>query len=185
MKKVLIIFLFIFCSAQLYSQIQIYGRKTCEANTTIEPDINIFGSKKITENFSLTYFALVEEKWSECLIGFSHSPADFICLNIGAGIEHNPAIYRLTASLWLGKGKTSFLVIGEKGDGQDNYWYKSILKYEIDKKYSVGIMSWRYHGVGPFVELETDILDSKLWINPVYDFEFKQTRLVVGVDIKI
>jgi len=183
MKKCLVVLVFLVLSCELSAQIQAYSRYT--VNAQVEPDINIFGTKKISETFKLTYFALVEESWSEALIGLSYAPTPYLELGCGAGIEHNPAIYRLTASLWLGSGDVSFLIIGEKGDGPDNYWYKTVLEYSASESFTLGIMAWRFHGLGPLAKLKIKALDSQLWVNPTYDLEFKVSRIITGIDIKI
>ncbi len=66
MKNLTILFLLmiVFVSSA-NAQLEVYGRYT--KNGKVEPDVNIFGVKKISEKINLTYFALVEEKWSEAL----------------------------------------------------------------------------------------------------------------------
>jgi len=143
----------------------------------------IFAKKKISEKFDLTYFSLVGQKWSEALIGFSYSPKKWLSIGLSTGIEHNPAVYRLGGSIWIGKGKTSLLMLGEKGDGKDNYFYKTILSYKASEKFTVGAIAWRFHGLGPVVKYTKD--DLTLWFMPAYDLEFNVQRLILGLSIKI
>jgi len=184
MKKIAVIFLFVVFSCGLYSQVTIYGKY---ADKEIIPCATIFGTTKITEKVGFTYFALVAEKWAETQIGISYSPVKWASFGLSGGLEQNPALYRLGASLWLGKGKTSFLILGEKGDGKENYWYKATLSYQASDNFICGARIWRFQGIGPFASTSIRVkkLDSNLWIMPAYDLESKTTKLMVGIDIKI
>ncbi|HVY36243.1 MAG TPA: hypothetical protein VG982_03160 [Candidatus Paceibacterota bacterium] len=183
MKK---FFLFVIVNIFIFratSQVEVYGRYT--EGGKVAPDINVYGEKKISKKISLTYFTLVEEKWAEALIGTSYSPTDWFSAGISAGIEQNPALFRMAGSLWFGKGKTSLLLLGEKGSGPDNYWYKTTLSYKFSDKFSFAARAWRYHGVGPVATFFIKKLASSIWIMPAYDFEVDKKKLVFGFDIKI
>lgn len=179
-------FLFvILLSVSSFSQIQMFGKYTPKG--TIEPDINVFGyAKKLdsTGTFKLSYFALVEESWAEGLIGISYSPTKWCELGLMLGIESVPTLYRVSTSIWLGANKTSFAACFEKGDGKDNWWYKSTLKQELGERFALGLISWRYNGTGLLLEYKTKH-DLVFWLSPAYDIEFAENRLVIGMDIKI
>ena len=183
MKNKILILLLCIISGTVSAQLEMYGRYT--ENGKVAPDINIFGTKKVTKKVSLTYFTLIEEKWSEALVGVSYSPSDVINFGISAGIEHNPAIYRFGASIYYKKGNTSLLIVGEKGDGNDNYFYKCLL---LSKAFStnlrVGGIAWRYHGIGPVVDYKLTT-GTNIWAVPAYDKEFRVVRFMLGVSIKI
>lgn len=183
MKNLIITLALVVVSLSVSAQVEVYGRYT--SGGTVEPNINIFGVKKISEKFNLTYFALVEEKWSEALVGFDYSVKKWLSVGLSAGIEHNPAILRFGGSIWMGKGKTSFLALLEQGKGKDNYWYKISLTRELSETVSLGAMAWRFHGVGPIVKYTPKKSDLTFWTLPAYDPEFKAKRLMVGVSIKI
>lgn len=120
MKTILIsLFFVIVISSNLSAQLESYARYTIGG--TIEPNINFLGTKKIVPNLNLTYYFLVESQWSEALIGVAYSPVSWLELGLSTGIEYNPAIYRFAGSVWIVKGKTSLLMLGEKGNGKDNY----------------------------------------------------------------
>lgn len=184
MKKLIIVIL-CFCATASYAQLQMYGRYAINGNGKIEPDINLFGTKKLSEKVKLTYFALIEEKWSEALIGISYSPAEWMSLGLSSGVEHNPAIYRFGGSIWLGRQKTSLLMLGEKGDGKGNYWYKTVLSYEFTDQFTFGAVAWRFHGVGPIVQYSPKKSDLAIWYMPAYDPEFKTKKMMLGLSIKI
>ncbi len=101
------------------------------------------------------------------------------------GIETNPALYRLSGSIFMGNDKIAFYTCLEKGDGRDNWWYKSVLGYSPNKHLSFGAMSWRYNGTGVFLKYNHSKSGLSIWLNPAYDFEFKAKRLTLGLDIKI
>lgn len=189
MKKVLLISLLLSISTLAIGQmtVQVYTRILEGENGKIlvEPDVNIYGQKFLNKKATMGIwgFALVEKGWAEAYGGLLYSPAKWVEITVGAGIEQCPALYRLSANVWMGGKGISFLLATEKGDGPDNWWYKAMLKYRL-KNWNLGLMSWRFHGTGPLLEY-TPTKIATIWVNPVYDFEFKVTRLVIGVDIKI
>ncbi|QQR50266.1 hypothetical protein IPF86_04305 [Candidatus Nomurabacteria bacterium] len=188
MKK-LFIFLaivkYLFLPLFVSGQVQVYGRYTLDG--TIEPDVNVFISKPFSDSskFSFTSFTLVEQNWAEALVGLSYSPKSWLNIGLSAGIEHNPALYRFAGSVWLGKDRSSLLFLWEKGDGNDNYWYKTTALYDISTKVSLGAIAWRFHGIGPVAIYNVRKLDSKFWVMPAHDFEFNENRVMFGVDIGI
>ncbi|MFZ2205383.1 MAG: hypothetical protein WAV23_02235 [Minisyncoccia bacterium] len=183
MKKLIMVLICSFTAVVAHSQVEIFGRYTLDGK--VEPDINIFGTKKISEKFNLTYFALIEEQWSEGLIGFSYAPKSWLELGLSAGVEHNPAILRFGGSIWIGKGKTSLLILGEQGSGKDNYWYKTVLAYKTSDHLTLGAIAWRFHGVGPIVSYTPKKSNVTIWLSPAYDIESKAKRLIAGLAIKI
>lgn len=186
MRKIILAIVAILLIASSYeacSQVQIYARYSVEGK--VEPDINLFGTKKITEKFQLSYFFLVEQNWAEGLIGLSYSPVEWATLNFSVGLETNPHLLRLSASCFLAKGDFSLFANYEIGGGKANYWYKVVFSYNASKKVSTGMMAWRFHGIGPFISLKLKELDTKLWVNPTYDLEFKVARIMIGIDIEI
>lgn len=104
---------------------------------------------------------------------------------MGAGIEQNDALYRLAGNVWIGKGKTSLLILTEKGDGKDNYWYKTVLSYKASEQFTVGALAWRFHGVGPTVRYTPKKSYLTIWCMPAYDFEVNLKRIMLGLSIKI
>ena len=181
--KTLVTLVLIVCALNSYSQIEFYSRYTIGGS--VEPDINIYGEKKISPKFNLTYFAMVEEKWSEALVGFSYSPLKWMTVGLSTGIEHNPAIYRFGGSLWLGNPKTNLLSLVEQGKGKDNYWYKICLSKEFLPGFRAGLMAWRFHGIGPMLNYNPKKSDLTFWILPCHDFEYDADRVIIGVNIKI
>jgi hypothetical protein len=182
MKKVLF-FLLISVPFLAKAQLEAYGRYT--AGGSIEPNINYFGSKKITEKISLTFFGLVEQKWSEALIGATYSFSNSFNIGASAGIEHGTHNPRYGASIWTGKGKTSFSILGEQGSGKSNYLYKANLFHKCTDQFTLGVTAWRFHGVGPNFRFPISKLSSTIWLMPAYDFEANKSKLIIGVTMNM
>ena len=180
MKKtpaLLLIFLPFFAQSQL----EVYGRYT--AGRSVEPNINYFGSKKVTEKISLTFFGLVEQKWSEALIGATYSPCGSFSIGASAGIEHGTNNPRFGTSIWTGKGKTSFSILGELGSGKDNYLYKANLFQKCSDRFTLGVTAWRFHGAGPNFRYTIPRLSSTIWSMAAYDLEINKSKLMIGVSV--
>jgi hypothetical protein len=177
MKKILVL-LFISLPFLAYSQLEAYGKYT--TGESIEPIIDYFASKKITEKISLTFFGLVQQKWSQALIGIKYTPSDLFNLSASAGIEYGTNSPRFGASMWTGKGRISLLLLGELGSGKDNYLYKSNLFYKYTDRFTLGITTWRYHGVGPNFRFIIPKLMLTFWVMPAYDFEANKEKLMIG-----
>jgi hypothetical protein len=182
MKKILVILL-ISVPFLAQAQLEVYGRYT--AGGSVEPNINYFGSKKITEKISLTFFGLVEQKWSEALIGATYSFSNSFNIGTSAGIEHGTHSPRYGASIWTGKGKTSFSILGELGSGKANYLYKANLFHKYTDQFTLGATAWRFHGVGPSFRFTIPKLFSTIWLMPAYDLEAGKSKLIVGVSVNM
>ena len=182
MKKILFLLL-ISLPFWAQAQLETYGRYT--AGGSIEPNINYFGSKKITEKISLTFFGLVEQKWSEALIGATYSPSSSFSIGASTGIEHGTNSPRFGASIWTGKGKTSVSILGELGSGKDNYLYKANLFHKYTKQFTLGITAWRFHGAGPNLRFNIPKLSSTIWAMPAYDLEINKLKLMIGISLNM
>jgi hypothetical protein len=172
-------------STAAFSQLETYGR--FNEDGTVEPDINYFVASKISEKTEVTFYSQNESGWSEALIGLNHYVKPWFSIGISGGLEHNPAIYRLGASIWMGSDsvKTSFTLMGEKGDGNDNYWYKAIVAHKTSGRINLGAIAWRYHGIGPFLEYKFKKSKFSTWVMPAYDAEYEMKRVIVGIKYKI
>ena len=182
MKKALVLLL-ISLPFLTQAQLETYGRYT--AGGYVEPNVNYFASKKITEKISLTFFGLVEQKWSEALIGAAYSLSKSAGFGASAGIEQGTNSPRFGASIWTRKGRTSFSVLGELGSGKENYLYKANLFYKCSDPFTVGVTAWRLHGIGPNFRFAVPRLSSTIWSMPAYDFEANKSRLIVGVSVNM
>jgi len=182
MKKILILLL-ITLPFLAHAQLETYGRYT--AGGPVEPNINYFGSKKITEKISLTFFGLVEQKWGEALIGAAYAPSSSFGIGASMGIEHGTNSPRFGASIWTGKGKTSLSILCELGSGKDNYLYKANLFHKYTNWFTLGITAWRFHGEGPNFRFAFPKLSSTIWLMPAYDLESNKSRLMTGITVNM
>ncbi len=181
MKKFFVIIILALVANAAVAQFQIYTR--ISEKITPEYDFNFYGQKLLTKHVGIWGFALVEQKWAEAYGGLLYSPAKWVEITVGAGIEQCDALYRLSANVFLSGKNFSFLLATEKGDGRDNWWYKSFLKYQVGK-WNFGIQSWRFHVTGPIVEY-SPLSRLKIWVNPGRDLEFGINRITAGVDVKV
>ncbi|MNX81982.1 hypothetical protein D3C86_1136910 [compost metagenome] len=131
----------------------------------------------------MTFFGLTREKWGQALIGLSYSPIERVVISASAGIEQGHHSPRYSSSIWLKNGSVTFLALGEKGGGADNYLYKVNMFYEFSEKISLGIMDWRYHGFGPNFRYTITKLKVTVWIMPAYDHEEKTSRCMLGINV--
>ena len=178
MKSISVFFL-ILLPFLVHAQLEVYGRYT--AGGYVEPNINYFGSKKITEKVALTFFGLVEQKWGQALIGTTYSPSNTFSVGGLIGIEHGTNSPRYAASIWKGMGKTTLLLWGELGSGRDNYLYKINLFHKVTNQFTFGLTAWTGHGVGPNFRIAIPKLSATLWSMPAYDFTHNKARLMIGI----
>jgi hypothetical protein len=165
------------------AQLELYGKFNTDGS--VEPIINYYGSKKISPKFAVTFFGLVRQTWSQALIGASYMPTPDISLSASAGIEHGQHLPRYSASIWVKRGPNTFLLLGELGHGYQNYLYKVNMFRQFSEKVSVGIMDWRYHGLGPNLRYTITKIESTIWIMPAYDHEQQVARCMVGYSLRM
>jgi hypothetical protein len=149
----------------------------------ITPAINFAASKNFSDKFGLTFFSLISEAgWAEVNFGPTFSPTTNSCFSISAGIETGGNKFRIATSAFIAfKSEIHFLLVAEKGQGDDNYWYHSQIMKSW-KKISAGIMARRFNGVGPRMEIKMT-KDFTLWGAPLYDFEDGKIKGVVSLAI--
>lgn len=182
-KIAIIILATILFSLTSYAQVELYGRFTKDKQT--QADFNIYGEKKISEKFVFTYFGMIEQTFAQGYAGVSYSPNKWFSVGLCAGIEQNPALYRMAGSLWAGKEKNSLLALWEKGDGNENYFYKITFTHKFSEHFSLSERAWRFHGEGVVATYSHPKSGISLWVFPSYDLESKAQRVVTGISIKI
>ncbi|MTH17623.1 hypothetical protein [Flavobacterium sp. LC2016-01] len=180
-KKWVWIVFFIMLPKNANAQLEYYSKFNKDGS--VEPIIDYFGSKKINDHFALTFFGLTREKWAQALIGLSYSLNKNAIFYVSAGIEQGQRVPRYSSSIWLKEGDTSFLALIEIGNGPDNYLYKVNVFHQFSEKISLGLMDWRYHGLGPNFRYTISKLKLTLWVMPAYDHEEKVSRCMLGVAV--
>jgi len=182
LKRVLFILILIIpkiASAQL----ELFAKANKDGS--LVPVINYNGRKALNEKISITFFGLVRESWSQALIGIAYSPSEIITLSASAGIEHGKRSPRYSASIFTKSNRNSLLILGELGSGKSNYLYRINAFRQFNDEISLGLSAWRYHGIGPNFRYFFSQLYSTFWLMPAYDYEIKQTRLIIGVSFKM
>lgn len=170
-------------STPCYGQLELYGK--FNNDKTIEPVINYAGNKTINHKFSVVYFGLLRKSWGQALIGLSYSPVQSFSFAGYIGMEHGQNLPRYSVSAGWRKGNTSALLLGELGHGQGNYLYKVNIFRQFSSNISIGIMDWRYHGLGPNFRYTFTKLNSTIWIMPAFDHEQKVLRTMLGYSFKM
>ncbi|KAA2241315.1 hypothetical protein F0L74_15535 [Chitinophaga agrisoli] len=165
------------------AQLETYSRYN--GHGVVEPNINYFTSKKITNKIALTFFGLVEQEWSEALVGASYFPSTSFSIGGSIGIEHGTHSPRYSVSTWTGRGKTTLAALFELGSGKDNYLYKANLFHKCTPHFTFGATAWRLHGIGPNFRYTIPKLQTTIWGMPAYDFEADQSRLMIGISLDI
>jgi len=184
MKKLMILVVLIFSVVSTFSQVSVFTKFS--DNGTISPCATIFGTKEIATKIDFTYFSLVQKGWAEVMLGASYAPASWVSIGLNCGLEQLGELsFRTGGSLWLGKDKTSFLALVEKGNGNDNYWYRITGSYNLSKSFNIGARAWRFTGIGPLFEYKTGGMVSKIWAMPAYNTKTNGKNLIVGVDFAI
>ncbi len=186
MRSLILFVFFILVTLSSHSQqLQIFGRYTLGGK--VVPDVNYYGTKELPKGLGISYFLLVEPGWAEAYAGPTYAPVDWIQMGVSVGLETAKPALRGAGSLWLGHKKTSFLFLWEKGFGKGNYWYKATLSYQAQPSLAIGLVAWRFTGIGPIFTYEIPKCDIKLWVAPTYDFEVKDihsnTRIVFGLNL--
>lgn len=167
MKKLLLLFVISVFAFKANAQIETYGRFPIGEKPSI--NLNIFGDKRISEKFSIIGFGMIEQEsekktWGQALIGISYKPKEWIKCDLRGGLESSPELYRFGASIFLENEDTIPLKekkfiqrissenIFEIGGGKNNYFYKNLLLYRATKNFYPGVIAWRYHGVGAYIQ---------------------------------
>lgn len=182
MKKLFVFFIPLLFAFNASAQLESYLRITKDA---IEPDVNIFVTKAINSEWSLTGFALMEKGFGEGLIGLAYAPAEWIEVGLSGGIEIIQTKIRLGTSLILKSGDIKLVALYENGPGKDNYWYNVTLWQKVSDKFSFGARAWRFHGIGAIAKLNLAKLDTDFWFMPAYDYEFMQPKFILGASVNL
>jgi hypothetical protein len=165
------------------AQLELYTKFNSDGS--VEPIINYNGSMKINKRFSVIFFGLIRKSWSQALIGGSYMATDNLTLAASMGIEHGQSSPRYSGSVFWKKGKNSSLLLWEQGSGYRNYLYKINMFHEFSEKISLGVMDWRYHGLGPNFRYTIPKLASTIWIMPAYDHEQGVGRCMLGYSLRM
>jgi hypothetical protein len=193
MKKYLVLFILMVGSTTVFSQSALFstylkmGYDSVSKQTYV-PDMNFSGQRMLSEHWGVFGFCLVEQKTAKAYGGVVYSPAKWVKLRVGIGLEQKPSLYRLAAGALFNFDKFTIFLAGERGKDDvgkpgQNYWYRASAKYQV-KNWELGVISWRYHATGLWLGYApTKWLN--IWTVPGYDFRVNAWRVVVGLDTRI
>jgi hypothetical protein len=131
-----------------------FQEQVCDGRMT--PQMSAYVSQPITGNFGWSAFLLSSTGWSEGYVGPTYSPCKFAQISTSVGIESHPQQTRFAASLWVGRGPYSGVLINEQGGSGS--WTKIVAKKTVMATTPVGQVTVGLHhqsflGIGPTIEL--------------------------------
>lgn len=104
--------------------------------------------QSLSKNTSAFLFALNSKSWSEAYVGLTYSPVPEVQFALGAGQETGGN--RVGGWIWAGKGRISAIYLFE--DGFTGPWAKTIVKYAVNPKVSLGYVKKDFAGEGIYAE---------------------------------
>lgn len=119
------------------------------AQTAVKIEGNLDGGKQIdllTCHDGTFAYACVSEGWGEAYAGKTYSPAPWLELAAGAGLETGQDSLRFGGWAWAGQGHYSLLYVWERGGSGP--WHKAIAMTKVTDALSLGVIDRSYYGRG-------------------------------------
>ncbi len=95
-------------------------------------------------------YSCQKETWGEAYAGLTYCPTPNVQVALGAGQETGGN--RVGGWVWAGKGKISAIHFFE--DGASGPWAKTVVKYAITPKLSLGYVEKDFAGEGVYAEIK-------------------------------
>jgi len=121
-----------------------------ESETGTTPQINVYAHGPLKGSIGWTLYMQAGQEWGEGLVGLTFAPTAWLEVSGSLGLENFNKPLREGASIWVGKGKLSFLSLQE--DGGSGYWQKNVGKYQLTPTFAIGGLQQTFIGFGPYVE---------------------------------
>lgn len=188
MKKFLIVFFgFILLTPTIYSQEElirwdVYGIASDKEFLT---GFDMKNRSFLSDNLLLTYSLYCDPYLFGTDIGLSYFLSESLILGFGGGIDNMPKLFHFSANLWFGNEKFSGFSYFRKWAGEDNYIYRSSLRYQLEDCFSIGLSAWRFRGVGPEFRFYNKKRNANFFIIPSYDFESENLKVIAGLSFII
>lgn len=122
-------------------------------------NFNAGATLKLSEDFSLRFFTLMNGGWAQAYVGPMWTPLPWIKLAVGAGGRQGPDEIDLQTGymLWLGSGRVSFSGAVEAGrlaftGDKTQVWYDLTARVQVLPWLTFGLKDRRPAGVGPLAE---------------------------------
>jgi hypothetical protein len=119
------------------------------------------------DKVGIYFWTLTGKEYAEAIVGVSYSPAPWVEVSFGPGIEQDPELWRVNANLWVGKDGFSYLGIVETG--ATGFWYKTTVEIPVAPFVKVGGFAQKFKGASPHVAVSIPntpfslTLDALLW----------------------
>lgn len=141
--------------------------QTVIADGSAANQINLSLSGQLpAKNLGWFAWALTSKGWSEAYVGLAYSPADWISIQAGYGLETADDSGRFGGSIWTGKGANSVFFAYEKGGSGS--WHKLVLNHRFNNWLGAGVLDQTFLGTGPRVEVMTGkikVWAAQLWLH--------------------
>lgn len=173
MKKLFVIITLLTTTLSTQAQkftVELWNLATAESVTPIG---NVFvitpvGGKDSKTTFQA--FGLVSKAgFAEIHAGFGRQVHKNLSLSLSVGFQNNGSL-RLSPTIFFTKGNFTSLNIMEWSPNPDDYWWTSHQMFKISEKVHLGVMSRRYLGTGPRVEVKI-VKNVTLWGSINFDHE--------------
>ncbi|MEX1064313.1 MAG: hypothetical protein WED06_03280 [Candidatus Paceibacterota bacterium] len=145
----------------------------------ITPQINMFVYGPLKGKLGWSAFSLTSQSYSQAYGGLTYAPTKWLEVGGNIGLETADDPTRGAATLWLGKGKWSFLSIHETGGS--GWWHRDIGKYQLTETFAVGLVSQRFRGNGPYFEKKFGRI--VLWMNVLTNKEGTKAQATVRLNL--
>jgi hypothetical protein len=95
-----------------------------------------------------------KDGWAETYAGLTFSPASWVSLSAGAGLENAEKPWRVNVNAYLSYKKISLLSVVEHGGS--GFWYSNELTFDVKNQLGQGqggLVARRFYGVGALVRM--------------------------------
>jgi len=134
-------------------------------------------------NETLGFFAYgeVHRNWGQIYAGPTFSPASWLKVGTGIGLEDIDVStpLRYGGFLWAGNEKDSLLAVANFG--QSGYWWRVDTNHRFSAWFGAGLLAQRDAGIGPRLQLTLPKKPITLWIAPTYFWDTGKPRFVCGL----
>lgn len=155
MKSMLVGAVLVLCFMSMPAQAQVSGNIELQnviSADGIVPQINVYIRGPLKGRLGWTIWTLSSKGWSEALPGLTFAPAKWVEVSASLGLETNKNPLRGAASIWVGRGRASFVSLQEGGGS--GHWQKNVGVVQLTKVVSVGVLQQTFIGTGPYTELK-------------------------------
>jgi hypothetical protein len=193
MKKIIVVFFACaFWSASLLAQSDFsradvyisYSEKALGPSLELAANNHLFNYFKLT--YSVGYYQDFKNVAYQASIGLAYAYKDWLIIGLRGGAKKGPNWPFISSQLWLGNSRTSIFASVDTGINSDTYClYKLSLSHNFSDNLNLGLVAWRFRGVGPIIRYGFDNFNTSIFIFPSYDFNDKVVKISFGLSADI